>query len=65
MFKANTQNQSSNLSSANIYKKSIVENKEFIDEVLHSNKSVGADKLLELLKNYCRVEGQYFLKENL
>jgi nuclear GTP-binding protein len=57
MFKANTQNQSSNLSSANIYKKSIIENKEFIDEVLHSNKSVGSDKLLELLKNYCRVEG--------
>lgn len=28
-----------------------------MDEVLSSNKSIGADKLLELLKNYCRVEG--------
>ena len=57
IFKANTQNQNSNLSSAHIYKKSIVEKKEFMDEVLSSNKSVGADKLLELLKNYCRIEG--------
>jgi nuclear GTP-binding protein len=57
LFKANTQNQNSNLSSANIYKKSIVNKKEFVDEVMNSNKSIGADKLLELLKNYCRVEG--------
>ena len=35
----------------------MVDNKEFIDEVMSSNKSIGADKLLELLKNYCRVEG--------
>jgi len=57
LFKANTQNQNSNLSSANIYKKSIVDKKDFVDEVMSSNKSVGADKLLELLKNYCRVDG--------
>ncbi len=57
IFKANTQNQQSNLSTANIYKKSIVDNKEFVEEVMSSNKSIGADKLLELLKNYCRLEG--------
>jgi len=35
----------------------MVDKKEFIEEVMSSNKSIGADKLLELLKNYCRVEG--------
>jgi nuclear GTP-binding protein len=34
----------------------MIENKEFIDEMLSSNKAVGAENLLNLLKNYCRVE---------
>jgi nuclear GTP-binding protein len=34
----------------------MLENKEFIEEMLSSNKAVGAENLLNLLKNYCRVE---------
>ncbi len=33
-----------------------MENKEFIEEMLGSNKAVGAENLLNLLKNYCRTE---------
>lgn len=35
----------------------MVEGRSFVEEMVQSNKSIGGDKLLELLKNYCRVEG--------
>jgi nuclear GTP-binding protein len=54
LFKANTQNQNSNLSSNTIFNTSMLEKKEFIEEMLSSNKAVGAENLLNLLKNYCR-----------
>lgn len=56
LFKANTQNQNSNLSSNTIFNTSMMEKKEFIEEMLNSNKAVGAENLLNLLKNYSRSE---------
>jgi len=56
LFKANTQNQNSNLSQASIFNNSMLEKKDFIEEMLNSNKAIGGENLLNLLKNYCRVE---------
>ncbi|KAL4442313.1 hypothetical protein ABPG74_005654 [Tetrahymena malaccensis] len=57
LFKGNTQNQSSNLSGNSIFKKSITEREDLTNELMSSSKSVGADKLLELIKNYSKNEG--------
>eukprot|EP00357_Protocruzia_adherens_P018379 CAMPEP_0115017700 /NCGR_PEP_ID=MMETSP0216-20121206/28293_1 /TAXON_ID=223996 /ORGANISM="Protocruzia adherens, Strain Boccale" /LENGTH=432 /DNA_ID=CAMNT_0002388607 /DNA_START=30 /DNA_END=1328 /DNA_ORIENTATION=+ len=54
LFKSNTQSQSGNLSQNALYGKSITTRKELTEELLSSNKAVGADDLLELLKNYSR-----------
>jgi hypothetical protein len=42
MFKANLQNQSSNLSSFNLFKKSIAESTDMADTLIHSSKAIGA-----------------------
>lgn len=57
LFKANTQNQNSNLSNISIYHSSMSEQKHFIDEMIHSNKAVGGEDLMNILKNYARIEG--------
>lgn len=57
LFKANTQNQNSNLSSASIYKKTLSKRVELANELTSSSKAIGADKLLELIKNYSKTDG--------
>lgn len=54
IFKANLQNQNNNLSGNSLYSKDLEERKELATELIESSKSVGADKLIELLKNYSR-----------
>lgn len=56
LFKANTQNQSSHLGSSNLYNSNIDETNENIEQILNSNKSVGGENLLNLLKNYARID---------
>ena len=56
LFKANLQNQNSNLSQEKLFNSSILEKKEYVQEVLNTNKAIGGENLLNLLKNYCRVE---------
>jgi len=56
MFKANTQSQSGNLSSISLYNNSKISRADITSEILTSNKSIGMDNLLSLLKNYCRVD---------
>jgi nuclear GTP-binding protein len=56
LFKSNLQEQSNNLSANKLYSKSIDERKELAEELISSAKSVGADKLLEIVKNYSRTE---------
>ena len=56
LFKANTQNQNSNLSNITIYHSSMSQQKDFIDEMINSNKAVGGEDLMNILKNYCRIE---------
>jgi nuclear GTP-binding protein len=54
LFKANLQNQSANLSSTTIFKKSLVGREDITNELLSSSKAVGAENLLQLIKNYSK-----------
>lgn len=54
LFKANLQEQNRNLSAVQLYGKSVENRQDLAGELLDSAKAVGADKLLELVKNYCR-----------
>jgi len=56
LFRANTQNQGSHLASTALHNTSISDRKELVDELLDTKKAVGAENLLQLLKNYCRIE---------
>ena len=55
MFKANSQNQSSNLSSFNIFKKSIANSTQLAQTLINSSKAVGADHLIQLIKQLSRI----------
>ena len=54
LFKANTQNQQSHLSSNSIFSNSLNNKEELIGDLLDSSKALGADNLLQLIKNYSR-----------
>ena len=55
MFKANSQNQSTHLSTFNVYKKSIANSTELAENLIHSTKAIGADHLIQLIKQISRV----------
>ena len=57
LFKSNTQTQSANLSQSNLFDKNLKEQKDYISEILKGNKSTGGEELLNLLKNYSRIDG--------
>jgi len=56
LFRANTQSHGGYLASTSLHNTSIVDRKELVDELLNTKKAVGTENLLQLLKNYCRVE---------
>ena len=57
LFKSNTQTQNANLSQANLFDKNLKEQKNYITEILKSNKTIGSEELLNILKNYSRIDG--------
>ena len=56
LFKSNTQIQNTNLSQSNLFDKNIKEKKEYIENILKGNKSIGNEELLNILKNYSRID---------
>lgn len=54
LFKANTQDQQSNLSSNNIFQNSLNNKEDLIEELLKSSKALGSDNVIQLIKNYSR-----------
>lgn len=56
LFKANTQGQQSNLSSNSLYTNSFNSKEDLVTDLLKSSKSLGADNLLQLIKNYSRAD---------
>jgi nuclear GTP-binding protein len=57
LFKANTQSQQSNLSSNSLFNHSFNSKEDLIEDLLHSSKALGADNLLQLIKNYSKNQG--------
>lgn len=58
LFKANTQNQSTNLSAnTTIFKKSLSEKSDMVKQMTQSATAIGTDSLMNILKNYARVDG--------
>ena len=56
LFKSNTQNQNSHLSQSTLFEKNIQKKEEYIEKILNSNKAVGIEELLNILKNYSRTD---------
>ena len=56
LFKSNTQTQNNNLSQSNLFDKNLKEQKEYISDILKGNKSIGGEELLNILKNYSRID---------
>ena len=56
LFKSNTQIKNINLSPSNLFDKNIKEKKEYIENILKGNKSIGNEELLNILKNYSRID---------
>ena len=57
LFKANTQNQSTHLSTAKLFTNSLNTNPELATKLLSSAKALGPSKLLQLVKNYSKNDG--------
>lgn len=57
LFKSNLQNQNYNLSGNRLFANSLHKNKDISEALISSAKSVGSEKLLELIKNYSKSEG--------
>lgn len=57
LFKGNTQGQSANLGSAKLFNNAFNDKKELVNQLLSSSKSIGPDKLMELIKNYSKTDG--------
>ena len=57
LFKANTQSNTKDYGQVKMFNNSIKDKKELCNAILNSSKSVGPDKLLELIKNYSKSEG--------
>lgn len=55
LFRCNTQTQRTHLAAATVFKKSLETS--VGQEILETNKAVGADALMQLVKNYMRSEG--------
>jgi nuclear GTP-binding protein len=54
LFKANTQDQQSHLSSNSLFNNSLNNKEDLIEDLLKSSKALGADNVLQLIKNYSR-----------
>lgn len=57
LFKANLQHQQQNLSSNALFKRSVTERPDLAEELTSSAKAVGPDHLVQLIKQYSRIEG--------
>lgn len=57
LFKANTQGQNTRLGGNKLYQNSLIKNPELASKLIDTQKSVGTDKLMQLIKNYSKNEG--------
>lgn len=57
LFKSNRQQQDNLSTGTSLHKQSMVNNSEMIESMLHTSKAVGSENLMNILKNYARIEG--------
>lgn len=57
LFKSNRQQQDNLSSGTALHKGSMINQSGMIEEMLHTSKAVGSENLMNILKNYARVEG--------
>ena len=58
LFKAGTQSQNNNLAGgATLHKKSMLSNPDMVDKMTNLSTAVGTENLMNILKNYSRVDG--------
>jgi nuclear GTP-binding protein len=57
MFKANMQSQNNHLASFTLFKKSIANSTEMAETLIHTTKAIGADHLIQLIKQLSKVDG--------
>jgi nuclear GTP-binding protein len=58
LFKATQQQQKANIASgAALHKKSMTENSDLVDKLTSSSNAVGVESLMNILKNYARIDG--------
>lgn len=59
LFKAGTQSQKDNYATgAALHKKSLINNADMVDKMTSQSKAIGTDNLMNVLKNYARVDGE-------
>lgn len=58
LFKAGTQQQNDKLATgATLHKKSLMQNSEMVEKMTNLSSAVGTENLMNILKNYSRVDG--------
>lgn len=57
LFKCNRQQQDNLSSGTALHKSSMMNNSGMVEEMLQTSKAVGSENLLNILKNYARIEG--------
>lgn len=57
LFKSNRQQQDNLSSGTALHKATMLENSGMVEEMLQTSKAIGSENLLNILKNYARVEG--------
>lgn len=66
LFKANQQNQQKNYGmGASLHKQSMIDKPGMIETMVNASTAVGTENLMNILKNYARVEGQGKLKQTI
>lgn len=66
LFKANQQSQQTNLGMGiSLHKQSMIDKPEMVEQMVNSKTAVGTENLMNLLKNYARIEGQAKAKQTI
>jgi hypothetical protein len=56
LFKSNRQQQDNLSCGTSLHKASMTNKAEMVEEMLHTSKAIGSENLMNILKNYARVE---------
>lgn len=63
LFKSNRQQQDNLSSGTSLHKTSMTSNTGMVEDMLQTSKAIGSENLLNILKNYARVEGSSKTKQ--